>query len=286
MRVVVVGAAGLLGGATVQAWRSAGHDVTALTRQHCDLTQPDQVALAIRPLAPQLLINCSAYNNVDLAEDEPCNALAVNAWAVRALASAAGAAGAICVHYSTDFVFDGTTDRPYTEDDQPNPQSAYGVSKLVGEWMAAEVHAHYILRVESLFGGSARRSTIDRMLDHFASGRPVVAFEDRTVSPSFVEDVTVATQALVSRQAPFGLYHCVNSGMATWLQVAECLREWCGVADARVTPVRAADVRLKARRPQFAAMSNRKLTGLDIPMPDWPDALQRHVAAWRQRSMP
>lgn len=286
MRVVVVGAAGLLGGATAHAWRSAGHDVTALTREHCDLTKPEQISSTIVPIAPELLINCSAYNNVDQAEDEPGNALALNAWAVRALASAACEAGATFVHYSTDFVFDGTTERPYTENDPPNPQSAYGVSKLVGEWMAAEVPAHYILRVESLFGGNARRSTIDRMLDHFASGRPVVAFADRTVSPSFVEDVTGATQALVTRQAPFGLYHCVNSGMATWVQVAESLREWCGVADASVAPVRAADVRLKARRPQFAAMSNRKLTSLDIPMPDWSDALRRHVAAWRQRSMP
>lgn len=283
MRVVVVGAAGLLGGATERAWRADGHDVTALTRADCDLTRADQVAATLGPLAPQLVINCSAYNQVDQAEDEPCKALAVNAWVVRTLGVAASAAGATFVHYSTDFVFDGTTDRPYTEADVPNPQSAYGVSKLVGEWMAAEVQPHYVLRVESLFGGNARRSTIDRMLDHFASGRPVVAFEDRTVSPSFVEDVIVATQALVSRQAPFGLYHCVNSGMATWLQVALCLREWSGCTDVPVQAVRAADVNLRARRPQFAALSNARLAALDIPMPDWSDALRRHVDVWRQR---
>ncbi len=278
MTVVVFGAAGMLGAVTVREWREHGHTVTALTRADVDVTTAAQVSAIVTALTPDVVINCTAYNRVDDAEGAPSAALAVNAWAVRSMSRAASGVGAVFVHYSTDFVFDGETDRPYTEDDTPNPQSAYGISKLTGEWMAVEVPAHYILRVESLFGGNASRSTVDAMLQKFATGQPVQAFSDRTVSPSHVADVARATRLLVEHHAPHGLYHCVNSGCATWLEVAEHLREWSGYPHADVTPVRASDVTLRARRPRFAALSNAKLVAQGIPMPTWQEALRIHIA--------
>jgi len=278
MTVVVLGAAGMLGAVTVREWRDHGHDVIALTRADVDVTSAAQVSQVIAARTPDVVINCTAYNRVDDAEDEPTVALDVNTWAVRAMARAASVAGAVFVHYSTDFVFDGETDRPYTEDDTPNPQSAYGMSKLMGEWMAAEVPAHYILRVESLFGGNASRSTVDTMLHKFATGQPVHAFSDRTVSPSHVADVARATRHLIDHRSPHGLYHCVNSGCATWLEVAERLREWSGHTTAEIKPVSTADVVLKARRPRFAALSNAKLVAQAVPMPTWQDALRTHLA--------
>lgn len=276
--VLVFGAAGMLGAVTVREWNDHGHTVTALTRADVDVTSASQVSEVITAHAPDVIINCTAYNRVDDAEDEPTVALNVNTWAVRAMARAASAVGAVFVHYSTDFVFDGDTDRPYIEDDTPNPQSAYGMSKLMGEWMAAEVPAHYILRVESLFGGNASRSTVDAMLHKFATGQPVHAFSDRTVSPSHVADVARATRHLIDHRAPHGLYHCVNSGCATWLEVAECLREWSGHESVEIKPVSTADVTLKARRPRFAALSNAKLVAQAVPMPTWQDALRTHLA--------
>ena len=270
---VVVGANGLLGAVTVREWRDRGHDVVALARADLDVTSAPQVAEVIAKVSPSVVLNCTAYNRVDDAEDDPTTALAVNAWAVRSLAKAAAAAGAVFVHYSTDFVFDGEADRPYTEDDAPNPQSNYAMSKLIGEWMAP----HYTLRVESLFGGAASRSTIDTMLQNFAAGRTVRAFSDRTVSPSHVADVARATRELIERQAPHGLYHCVNTGMATWLEIAECLRDWSGHPGATIEPIRTTDVSLKARRPRFCALSNAKLLATGITMPTWQEALQRHV---------
>jgi len=278
MTVVVFGAAGMLGAVTVRDWRDHGHTVTALTRADVDVTNAAQVAAIITALTPDVVINCTAYNRVDDAEDEPRVALAVNTWAVRAMAREVCARGAVFVHYSTDFVFDGETDRPYTEDDIPNPMSAYGSSKLMGEWMAAEVPAHYVLRVESLFGGNASRSTVDAMRHKFATGQTVHAFSDRTVSPSHVADVARATRHLVEHRAPHGLYHCVNTGMATWLEVAEYLREWSGYPHAAITPVTTAEVVLKARRPRFAALSNAKLVAQAVPMPTWQDALRTHLA--------
>lgn len=277
MKVVVVGAAGMLGAVTVREWRDHGHDVTALTRTDLDVTNARRVHETLGALSPDVVINCTAYNRVDDAEDDPTSALAVNTWAVRSMARAAAETGAVFVHYSTDFVFDGETDRPYTEDDAPNPQSVYGTSKLMGEWFAADAPTHYILRVESLFGGTASRSTIDSMLQTFAAGRPVRAFSDRMVSPSYVGDIARATRELMERHAPGGIYHCVNSGAATWLEIAERLREWAGHYAATIEPIRTTDVSLKAKRPRFCALSNARLSAAGIVMPAWPDALRAHL---------
>lgn len=275
MRVVVLGANGMLGSATVPAWREAGHDVLPLTRADVDVTLEDHVLDVLTGLQPDVIINCVAYNHVDDAEDQPSAALAVNSWAVRALARASMRCRATLVHYSTDFVFDGCTSRPYREDDPPNPQSVYGASKLLGEWMAAEAGA-VVLRVESLFGGNASRSTLDRMLESLRAGRPVSAFVDRTVSPSYVPDVVALTRRLVQAGIAPGVYHCVNAGYATWWQVATTLRDLAGV-QTDVVAVRAADVPMKASRPAFAALSGQRLADRGFPLPTWRDALARHL---------
>lgn len=277
MNVVVTGAAGQLGRATVRAWRQAGHQVIGLTRAELDLTRPADVRRVIAPAAPDLIINCAADNRVDAAQDDPLPPLAVNARAVATLARLADERGATLVHYSTDFVFDGETIRPYTEDDAPNPKSVYGMTKLLGEMLAADASQHYVLRVESLFGGDTARSSIDRLWGLMASGQPAAAFSDRVVSPSFVDDVTAATRALVERRAPAGVYHCVNTGHAAWFDVIDRLRQLGGFPASLLLAQRATDAGLVAPRPMFAALSNAKLSALGIQMPSWQDALERHV---------
>ena len=132
---------------------------------------------------PDAVVNCAAYNDVDGAEDHASDAIRVNALAVRALARACADAGAALVHYSTDFVFGGDAERPYSEDDEPAPQSVYASSKLLGEWFAAVATRHYVLRVESLVGGTHRRGSVDRIAAAILHGQPVRAFRDRTVTP-------------------------------------------------------------------------------------------------------
>lgn len=271
------GAAGLLGAVTVRQWREAGHDVVGWTRADVDVAHGPSVLRAVSAVRPDVIINCTAYNKVDDAEGAPADALAVNAWAVRALARAAVEVGAVLVHYSTDFVFDGTVDRPLTEQDPAQPRSVYGASKLLGEWLAAEVPRHYVLRVESLFGGAAARSTIDRMLDAMRAGREVTAFSDRTVTPSYVPDIAWATERLLTTAAPSGLYHVVNSGTATWVDVAEALRDHAGLPQAIIRAVPVASVPMRAARPQYAALSNVKLAQAGVVMPTWQDALARHL---------
>jgi dTDP-4-dehydrorhamnose reductase len=280
MRILVVGAAGHLGSAVVRHV-AAFADVTATTRADLDVRDHQAVERTVTRVRPEVVINCSAYTDVDRAEDEPAEALEVNAFAVKRLAAAARAAGAVFVHYSTDFVFDGTADRPYIEEDEPNPRSTYACSKLIGEWFAREAGRYYVLRVESVFGSlappsSPRRTSVDRILDAILEGREARVFVDRTVSPSYSADVARATLALLERGAPHGLYHCVSSGSCTWEGLAREAARQLNL-EPRLAPVRMADARLRAERPRYCALANARLAGAGIAMPSWQDALARYL---------
>jgi dTDP-4-dehydrorhamnose reductase len=269
MRILVTGAAGQLG-TTIARDFTGRANILPVTRKVLDIGDEAAVEAFIAREHPGAVINCAAYNDVDGAEDHATEAIRVNALAVRALARGAAAAGAVLVHYSSDFVFDGLADRPYTEDDEPAPQSVYASSKQLGEWFAADCPRHYVLRVESLFGGTQRRSSVDRIVDAIRKGEPARVFVDRTVTPSYVRDVADATWRLMDMGAPAGVYHCVNTGVTTWLELAKEIGRQLGV-EPNLVPVRVAEVQLKARRPQYAALSNAK-------MPAWQDALRRYLS--------
>ena len=273
---MVTGAAGQLGEA-MSAQLGARHEVVALDRSKLDLANSDAALDSVAAICPDVIINCAAYTDVDGAEKDPSAALVSNAWAVRTLARAALDINATLVHFSTDFVFDGSQEHPYSEDDAPSPRGAYASSKLLGEWFAASVPSHYVLRVESLFGGPRARSSVDKILDNLKAGHEVRAFMDRTVSPSFVDDVVTATMALLEQKAPTGLYHCVNTGWTTWSGLARELAQLIDRPDAPIVDIPMASASLVAPRPKFAALSNAKLAALGIAMPTWQDALRRHI---------
>ena len=279
MRIVVVGAHGQLGGAIVREF-ARGHDVVPLARSDLDVTNDRRIAGVMQSLQPEVIVNCAAYNDVDGAEDHPVEALTINAFAVRALAAAAARLGAVLVHYSSDFVFDGAALAPYTERDQPNPRSVYAVSKYLGEWFAADAPKAYVLRVESLFGrpadGRPPKGTVAAICQAFVSGGAPRVFEDRTVSPTHIVDAAWATRRLVEAPAPFGIYHCVNTGCCTWLDFALEIARQLRV-EPRVTRVRMSEVVLRAQRPLYCALSNDKLRALGIDMPSWRDGVRRYL---------
>jgi dTDP-4-dehydrorhamnose reductase len=281
MRIAVAGARGQLGAAIVREL-APRHDLIPLVREDLDISDDEAVRTAIDRLRPEAIINCAAYNDVDGAEDEPVRALNVNAFAVRALARSAAAADAIFVHYGTDFVFDGTASVPYREDDRPNPRSVYAASKLLGEWFAADAPRWYVLRVESLFGhipgARPARGSVAGIFTKLMAGEETRVFEDRTVSPTYVVDAARATRELLELQAPSGLYHCVNAGSCTWLAFARERARQAGV-QPRLVPVRMADMRLRAERPLYCALSNQKLASAGVTMPTWQDAIGRYLLA-------
>ena len=273
--VLVTGAGGQLGTFIVRAFADCG--VLPMTRAAFDITDPEAVREVVADAAPAVIINCAAFNDVDAAQEAPTEALAANAFAVRSLARAAEAAGATLVHYSTDFVFDGTAAAPYDESSPPQPRSTYSVSKLLGEWFALDAPGAFVLRVESLFGCSdewrGRRGTLDKIAERLRSGEEQVVFIDRVVSPSYLPDVAAATRHLVEVAHP-GLYHVVNGGQATWFEVATETARALGVVP-RLRPITMDQVATRAMRPQYCALSNRKLASTGFPMPTWQDALRR-----------
>jgi dTDP-4-dehydrorhamnose reductase len=278
MRYLLVGAAGQLGSAFHTRLKADGAEVVAWTRREVDLADSAAIGPAVEAVTPDIILNCAAYNHVDRAEDDAPGALAVNAFAVHDLARAAVATGARLVHYSTDFVFDGFGSVPYGETDPTNPLSVYGQSKLVGEWLALEAPSSLVLRVESLFGGPASHSSIDRIVSSLKAGEPPRVFVDRVVSPSYVEDVVEATLQLLKSDAEGGVYHCVNSGHTTWHELAQWIAARLGVTTGLV-PVKVADAQMRAPRPQYCALSSAKLSAAGVVMPPWEDAIARHLPA-------
>jgi dTDP-4-dehydrorhamnose reductase len=203
-----------------------------------DITDDAAVSACVAAEAPDVIVNCAAYNAVDAAQDDPVTALNVNAFGVRAIARAAAVAGATLVHYSSDFVFDGQTDRPYVDDGRP--------------------------------GGS-----VAAILNTLRAGGTAKVFEDRIVSPTFVIDAARATRHVIEQGATAGLYHCVNSGRSTWLEFARELERQLGL-EGRLVPVRVADMPMRAQRPQYCALSNDKLAVAGFRMPTWQDGVSQY----------
>lgn len=279
-RVLVTGANGQLAAFIIQAF--ADREVVALTRQLLDVTDPDAVARTVAGTAPDLIVNCASFNDVDGAESRAIEALAINTLAVRSLARAADNAGATLVHYSTDFVLNSDSTEPHGEDVRPAPRGVYASSKLLGEWMALACTRACVLRVESLFGSPAgwtgRRGTLDHIVDGLQHGREVRVFTDRIVSPSYSKDVAAATRHLVTSGAPPGLYHCVNDGHASWHDVAAEAARILGV-QPRLLPITTDQLPLRVPRPRYCALSPKKLAAAGFAMPAWQDALRRWLEA-------
>lgn len=278
-RVLLTGASGQLGAAVAHVL--ADLDVAPHTSRTLDISDPQAVARAVAEGRPDAVINCAAFNDVDGAEDRPTEAFAVNAFAVRSLARACEEAGAALVHYSTDFVFDGEASRPYDEAAAPAPRSTYGASKLTGELFALDAPLAYVLRVESLFGTprtwSGRRGSLEGIVAGLEAGREVRVFSDRVVSPGYIHDIAAATRHLLQAHAPGGVYHCVNSGWATWETIAREAARLLGV-EPHLRAVTTGQVTLRAARPRYCALATGKLADAGFPMPPWQDAVQRWLS--------
>ena len=279
MKILVVGARGRLGSAVVHEFGGRG-DVVALGSPDLDITDDARVMARVAAESPDIIINCAAYNAVDAAQDDPVTALHVNAFAVRTLARAALAVDATLVHYGSDFVFDGRTTRPYVESDRPNPQSVYAMSKLLGEWFAADAPRQYVLRVESLFGPAGNgpaSGSVATIIARLRAGEEVPVFVDRTVTPTYVVDAAAATRLIIERGLPSGTYHCVNRGQCTWWEFADEAARLIG-RQPRLVPITLDQTTLVAKRPKYSALSCALLAGFGVTLPDWRDALRRSLA--------
>ena len=260
-----------------------GARVVVLSRLHAVNEESGNALLKFLEEPPSgTLILATSRDVASVLDDDSFAVSRAPGGAVLNLARAAEEAGARFVHYSTDFVFDGAATTPYTEDVRPSPRGTYAASKLLGEWFALEAPQSYVLRVESLFGSPAnwtgRRGTLDGIAANLEQGREVRAFSDRIVSPGYVVDIAAATRHLALSGAEPGLYHCVNSGHASWYDVAREVASLIGSERPNITPVTMDQSKLKAPRPRYCALSVAKLEAAGFRMPAWQDALRRWLA--------
>jgi dTDP-4-dehydrorhamnose reductase len=255
-----------------------GDDLTwSGDRDAIDVTNRAAVSDLLERTGPDVVFNAAAYNQVDRAEVEPEAALAVNALAPRWLATAARERGALLVHFSTDYVFDGAAERPYREDDCPRPLGAYGVSKLAGEQLVATAGGeHLVIRTSGLLGrgGSQQKggSFAERILQRARSGQPLRVVADQTFAPTCATDLAAASIALVGVGAR-GIVHVTNGGSCTWHELAVAVLALAGV-DAAVEAIRSDELALPARRPAHSVLDTGRYEGLGLPaLRPWQEAL-------------
>jgi dTDP-4-dehydrorhamnose reductase len=275
MRLLVTGAAGMLGQDVVAAASSAGHDVVALARRDLDITDADAVRRAIHDAQPAAILNCAAWTDVDGAEAHEEEATAVNGTAVGHLADAAAQTGAHLVHVSTDYVFAGEASEAYVESDPVDPRSAYGRSKLAGELAVRErAPRHAIVRAAWVFGPGGK-NFVDTMRRLAAERDDVTVVDDQVGCPTYTGHLAVAVIEIAERGLT-GTLHCAGSGRCSWFDLAEATFAATG-AEVTLHRGSSADLDRPAPRPAFSVLVTERD---DAPrLPDWRDGLAAHLEA-------
>ncbi len=276
MRALVVGAEGQLGQALV---RRLGPDVVwSGGRDKLDVRDAPDVAALVSSVAPDVVFNASAYNQVDAAETERDLAFAINASGPAHLAAACASAGALLVHVSTDYVFDGTSTRPYREDDATGPLGVYGASKLEGESrVLASSCPSLVVRTSGVLGAGGSRgkggSFVERILARARAGQALRVVDDQVFAPTFASDLAAGLVALVTAGAR-GLVNVTNSGSCSWHELASESVRLAGLS-VPVEPIPTVSLGLAARRPAYSVLDGSRYSSLGLaPLPPWRESLE------------
>lgn len=272
MRVLITGARGQLGQDLALVF--ADHDAVSLGRDQLDVGDRDRVLQVLGAVRPHAVVHAGAWTAVDLCESDPDRAFRTNALGTRNVAEGARLVGARVLYVSTDYVFDGTADRAYTEWDRPDPQSVYGRSKYGGELELDP--GSTIVRCSWVVGlhGSNMLKTVLRLADQ----HPVMKFvDDQRGCPTFTDDLAAMIRHLVVARLP-GTFHVTNQGPTTWFGFARGVLAAAGLDPERVSPCTTADMPRPAPRPANSVLDNAALRLQGIPqLPDWHESLERVV---------
>ncbi|KAI9130806.1 dTDP-4-dehydrorhamnose reductase [Acaryochloris sp. CCMEE 5410] len=289
-RILLLGAQGQLGQELQKTLPTMG-ELIAVGKEAADLAVPEQLHKAILPVQPDIIVNAAAYTAVDQAESEVELAHTVNQKAPTVLADIAKTVGALLVHISTDYVFDGTQSHPYTESDSPNPQSVYGHSKWQGEEGIRHIwNQHIILRTAWVYGTQGKGNFVKTMLRLGRERSEVRVVDDQVGAPTWAKEIGDAIATLIhhwstsdpATQADlYGTYHFTNRGVASWYDFAVAIfaeAQALGVPlqIERVIPITTPEYPLPAPRPAYSVLSNSKITPiLGKPAPHWRQSLRQ-----------
>jgi dTDP-4-dehydrorhamnose reductase len=290
MKILLLGSTGQVGWQLARSLSVAG-ELTALHRNSSgacgDLAQPAALAATIRSLAPDVIVNAAAYTAVDLAEKERDAAFAVNADACEVLAAEARKLGAWLVHYSTDYVFDGTGERPWKETDATAPVNVYGQSKLAGEQAVARCERHLVLRTSWVFD-TWGQNFLKSILRAAAQRESLNVVGDQWGAPTRAALIADVTAHVLRRLAPetAGIYHLAASGQTNWHAYAQLTIEHaiaCGMAlktrPDQVRPIATADYPTAAARPANSRLDSSRLRRtFGLQLPAWQDGVRSVVA--------
>ena len=273
MKVLVTGAAGMLGQDVVRAAEFVNHEVVALSHADLDITRPRLVREALRRELPDAVVNCAAYTNVDGAESDESQATEINGAGAGIVAAEAADIGAVIVQPSSDYVFDGAKRMPYVESDRTAPLSAYGRSKLAGEIeVAAQNDRHYIVRSSWLFGAGGK-NFVETMLGLATELGPLTVVRDQIGSPTYTAHLADALVRLLDMEE-WGIHHIAGSDQCSWYEFAvEIFRQ--AALDVRVLSCTSEEYPRPAPRPPYSVLGTER--DYPIVLPDWQEGLASYL---------
>lgn len=281
-KYLITGAEGQLGRIFVVTLNAQGHTVLGLSKADCDITDYSALERIMLTEQPNVVINCAAYNAVDQAEDERELVFKANARATAKLAEVCNRMDAFLVHYSSNYVFDGTKNNLYTEEDSPNPLNVYGESKREGECAIEQMMKQFLIFRLSWLFGEGKQNFLYKVEKWIREGHVVRVASDEVATPTYTQDVVDMTLAAIEKRLT-GLYHLTNSGYASRYEWAKYYLELMGYSNI-VIPVNLESFNMKARRPFFACLSSAKLgRELGITIPDWKSGVKRYVEGMNAR---
>jgi len=277
VRILVTGASGMLGHALLPVLKQE-HTVIGLTRENCDLCDEDEVEETFQRLKPDAIAHLAAFTNVDGCELEPEKAKASNELATFNVAEAARRLGARLLYVSTDYVFDGRTTEPYSEESLPNPLSVYGKTKLMGErYVQGTCDRYFIVRTSWLFGPGGRNfvSTILRLANEQKELRIV---NDQRGSPTYTRHLAQKLVEII-RTHEYGTYHVTGGGNCTWFEFARKIVDLSGLEGVQFVPISSEECGRPAPRPAYSVLANNRLRKVGIgPLPRWEKGLTSYLA--------
>jgi dTDP-4-dehydrorhamnose reductase len=282
MKIVVVGGNGQLGTDVVRAFAEKGDDARGLTHEDIELSDLDSVAKCVRELRPDLIVNTAAMHHVETCEREPEKSFGVNALGPRNLAMVARDAQVTLMHVSTDYVFDGSKQAPYVEEDAPLPLNVYGCSKLAGEhFVRTLAPKHFVLRTSAIYGKQPCRAKgglnfVELMLKLARERGEVRVVDSEFVTPTPTSQLAQQIVAL-SRCESYGLYHATAEGSCSWFEFAQEIFTITGTP-VKLTPAKAGDFPIKVPRPTYSVLENGALKSLGLSIFEpWQNGLRNYL---------
>ena len=281
LKVLITGAQGQLGRDLVDVFnciKDKDNEVFSLGKDQLDITESGKVLELISTIGPDIIINSAANTNVDGCELEPDSAYRVNALGSRNVAVASARTGAKLVYISTDYVFDGKAQRPYTEFDATNPMSVYGKSKLAGERYITGLHNKYFIMRTSWLYGHHGHNFVKTML-RLAKGKDELAVvDDQVGSPTFTKDLAKFIVNLVQTEL-YGIYHVTNTGSCSWYQFVTTIFKMAGLDHVKVKPISTPELGRPAPRPAYSVLDHYCIR-LECPtdLRPWEEALQEYIS--------